>query len=187
MPQSTRRTFLSQGALATVFASASWPNVANAERQPIGGGGSSNGAPDLVAIAGIDRAEPLHAVVMTAIATVPGDRFASADAFAEPVVDKPLKDFFAGIAQWRERREGHRKLYEDAKRRTAAHEDTLKQIHSLEARLAERHLDQHTRLRVIVYDENADDVELWQRTCARSMTNRRHNPWSHADRIYHDR
>jgi type III restriction enzyme len=59
------------------------------------------------------------------------------DAFADPVAGKPLGRYFAGIAEWRERREAHRKEYEEAKKRAAAHEETLRQIQALEARLAE--------------------------------------------------
>lgn len=59
------------------------------------------------------------------------------EAFAEPVADKPLREFFAGTAKWREQRDAHRLKYEDAKTRAAAHEETLRQIQSLEARLAE--------------------------------------------------
>jgi len=64
---------------------------------------------------------------------IPGFR----DAFAEPVTGKPLGNYFADIARWRERREAHRKEYEEAKNRAAAHEETLRQIQGLEARLAE--------------------------------------------------
>ena len=59
------------------------------------------------------------------------------DAFAEPVTDKPLGQYFAGNTEWRKRREAHRVEYEDAKKRAAAHEETLRQIRVLEARLAE--------------------------------------------------
>lgn len=58
-------------------------------------------------------------------------------AFAEPRAEGPLAEHFAGIAKWRERREAHRKLYEEAKTRAAAHEETLRQIQGLEAHLAE--------------------------------------------------
>ena len=59
------------------------------------------------------------------------------DAFADPVTEKPLGQYFTGIAGWRERREAHRKEYEEAKKRAAAHEETLEQIQALGARLAE--------------------------------------------------
>jgi type III restriction enzyme len=59
------------------------------------------------------------------------------DAFTDPVADKPLANFFAGIAEWRRRREAHHKQYEEAKARAAAHEETIRQIQMLEARLAE--------------------------------------------------
>lgn len=59
------------------------------------------------------------------------------DAFVEPTAGKPLEEYFGGMARWRERREAHRKEYEEAKKRAAAHEETLKQIQGLEARLAE--------------------------------------------------
>ena len=50
---------------------------------------------------------------------------------------KPLSGYFTSLANWREGREAHRKEYEDAKKRAAAHEETLRQIQGLEARLAE--------------------------------------------------
>lgn len=59
------------------------------------------------------------------------------DAFSEPPAGRPLEKFFSGLAAWRQRREVHRQEYEDAKKRAAAHEETLKQIQALEARLAE--------------------------------------------------
>ncbi|MGD0778105.1 MAG: TrlF family AAA-like ATPase [Candidatus Solibacter sp.] len=59
------------------------------------------------------------------------------DAFVEPVGGKALGQYFASIAEWRQRREAHRKQYEDAKTRAAEHEETLMQIQALEARLAE--------------------------------------------------
>jgi type III restriction enzyme len=58
-------------------------------------------------------------------------------AFIEPVAGKPLETHFDGITQWRLRREAHRVQYEGAKTRAAAHEETLRQIQSLEAKLAE--------------------------------------------------
>ena len=36
----------------------------------------------------------------------------------------------------------------------------------LKPRVGQRHLDQRSRLRVVVDDQNADDVELWQGACA---------------------
>jgi DNA repair exonuclease SbcCD ATPase subunit len=59
------------------------------------------------------------------------------DVFTEPVSGKPLNGYFSGLAGWREKREAHRKEYEEAKKRAAAHEETLRQIQGLEARLAE--------------------------------------------------
>jgi type III restriction enzyme len=58
------------------------------------------------------------------------------EAFVEPV-NEPLAQYFGSIARWRERRENHRKEYEDAKSRAAEHEETLQQIQTLESRLAE--------------------------------------------------
>ncbi len=58
------------------------------------------------------------------------------DAFKEPVAEKPLAQFFRSLAVWRERKETHGKEYEGAKSRATAHEDTLQQIQTLEARLA---------------------------------------------------
>jgi chromosome segregation protein len=68
--------------------------------------------------------------VQTVIAT-------AEQALAEPVVGKPLEQYFVGLASWREHRESHRKQYEDAKKRAAAHEETLRHVQSLEIRLAE--------------------------------------------------
>ena len=59
------------------------------------------------------------------------------NAFADPVAEKALGQYFAGITEWRERREAHRREYEEAKARAATHEQTLSQIQTLEARLAE--------------------------------------------------
>jgi chromosome segregation protein len=59
------------------------------------------------------------------------------DAFSEPVAEKPLGRYFQSIANWRRSREGHSKQYEDAKSRAAEHEETLRQIQSLESRLGE--------------------------------------------------
>ena len=59
------------------------------------------------------------------------------DAFADPVAVKSLGQYFASIDAWRERRDAHRQQYEEAKTRAAAHEETLRQIQALEARLAE--------------------------------------------------
>jgi chromosome segregation protein len=57
-------------------------------------------------------------------------------AFIEPQTGKPLESFFAAVAEWRKRKEGHSTQYAEAKSRATAHEDTLKQIQLLEARLA---------------------------------------------------
>jgi chromosome segregation protein len=78
-----------------------------------------------------------HATLVQWIADAQNAIAGYQDAFAATVGGKPLKDYFAGLAQWRERREAHSQQYEQAKTRAAAHEDTLRQIHSLEARLAE--------------------------------------------------
>jgi hypothetical protein len=59
------------------------------------------------------------------------------DAFAEPLSAKALGPYYAGLATWAERREVHRQQYEQAKARAAAHEETLRQIRTLEERLAE--------------------------------------------------
>lgn len=59
------------------------------------------------------------------------------EAFAEPVTGKPLGEYFGTIDAWRERREAHRREYDAATKRAAAHEETLRQIQALEARLAE--------------------------------------------------
>jgi type III restriction enzyme len=59
------------------------------------------------------------------------------DACSGPTAGKSLEPYFANVAKWRSRREGHRKEYDEAKKRAAAHEETLKQIQGLEARLAE--------------------------------------------------
>jgi chromosome segregation protein len=57
--------------------------------------------------------------------------------FADPVAEKSLGPYFAALAQWRERREGHRAQYEQAKTRSTAHDETLTQIQALETRLGE--------------------------------------------------
>jgi len=59
------------------------------------------------------------------------------EVFVEPVTQKPLGQYFTGIAEWRKRREVHRAEYEEAKKRATVHEETLRQIQALEARLAE--------------------------------------------------
>jgi chromosome segregation protein len=59
------------------------------------------------------------------------------EVFGEPVIEKPLRQYFASIADWRERRRDHNKRYEEAKSRAAEHEETLRQIQSLESRFAE--------------------------------------------------
>jgi chromosome segregation protein len=59
------------------------------------------------------------------------------DVFCEPVTTKALAPYYAGLATWRQRREAHRQQYEQAKGRAAAHEETLRQIRTLEERLAE--------------------------------------------------
>jgi DNA repair exonuclease SbcCD ATPase subunit len=57
--------------------------------------------------------------------------------FADPVKEKPLGQYFTGIEEWRARKESHGVEYEKAKTRAAAHEETLQQIQTLEAQLAE--------------------------------------------------
>jgi type III restriction enzyme len=59
------------------------------------------------------------------------------DVLAEPASAKELGPYLDGLARWRERRNGHRIEYEGAKARAAEHEETLRQIQALEARLAE--------------------------------------------------
>lgn len=56
--------------------------------------------------------------------------------FVEPVEGKALETYFKKFADWRALRDAHRKQYEAAKARAAAHEETLKQIQALEERLA---------------------------------------------------
>jgi chromosome segregation protein len=58
------------------------------------------------------------------------------DTFNEPVSEKPLAQFFGSIVEWRTRKDAHGREYAGAKSRATAHEDTLKQIQALEARLA---------------------------------------------------
>jgi chromosome segregation protein len=57
-------------------------------------------------------------------------------AFSDPAADKPLAPYFASVAEWRKRKQAHDKEYEAAKAHAAAHEETLKQIQTLESRLA---------------------------------------------------
>lgn len=78
-----------------------------------------------------------HASLTQWIGTVRTAVHAHQEALDEPVADKPLQGYFAGVTQWRQQREAHRLQYEDAKTRAAAHEETLRQIQTLEARLAE--------------------------------------------------
>src|ERR1035437_7455872 len=78
-----------------------------------------------------------HLILAQWISNVQGTIAEFQDVFAEPVAGKPLEQYFARIAGWRERREAHRKQYGEAKTRAAAHEDTLRQIQALETRLAE--------------------------------------------------
>jgi len=59
------------------------------------------------------------------------------NAFSESTATTPLAGYFAGLATWRKRREAHRQEYEQAKVRAASHEETLRQIRTLEQRLAE--------------------------------------------------
>ena len=57
------------------------------------------------------------------------------DAFVEPTSTKALGSFFSAVGAWRRRREGHRKQHDEAARRAKAHEETIRQIGVLEARL----------------------------------------------------
>jgi hypothetical protein len=50
------------------------------------------------------------------------------DVFAEPVAGKPLGEYFGALGTWREKREAHRKEYDDVKKRAATHEETLRQM-----------------------------------------------------------
>ena len=59
------------------------------------------------------------------------------EAFVQPVADKPLRKYFAGISKWRESRDAQVKQYEEAAARAAAHEETLRHIQGLESRVAE--------------------------------------------------
>lgn len=54
----------------------------------------------------------------------------------EPGEGSALHGYFGRLAEWRSLRDEHRKRYDAAKARAAAHEETLQQIHMLEARLA---------------------------------------------------
>ena len=57
--------------------------------------------------------------------------------FTASTVETPLAQYFAMVAKWHKLREAHHEKYENAKTRSAAHEQTLQQIRTLEARLAE--------------------------------------------------
>jgi len=81
--------------------------------------------------------QQIHATLAEWISNVQKTVAKFQDVFAAPVTEKPLEAYFAGIAAWRERRDAHRKQYEEAKIRAAAHEETLRQIQGLETRLAE--------------------------------------------------
>jgi type III restriction enzyme len=61
----------------------------------------------------------------------------SLSAFDEPVEDKSLGQYFAALAEWRSKREANLLQYEEAKTRATTHEETLKQIQTLENRLSE--------------------------------------------------
>ena len=89
--------------------------------------------------------------------------------FVDPVAEKALGQFFAAIAAWRERREAHRKQYEDAKTRAAQHEEALRQIQTLEARLAELNetADVKSQQLIRLGDPNGDFASLrtdWKST-----------------------
>ena len=56
----------------------------------------------------------------------------------------------------------------------------------LKPRVGERHLDQRSRLRVVVNNQDADDVELWQGLCADAVAGRRRSV-AHRVRSNHDR
>lgn len=72
------------------------------------------------------------------------------DAFGDPVGEKALASYFAGIADWHERRKAHRTQYEEARARAATHEQTLHQIQALEARLAEINEAADTKLQHLI-------------------------------------
>ena len=78
-----------------------------------------------------------HVALAQWIATVQETIAEFQHAYADPVAENPLRQYHAGIVSWRERREAHRNLYDEAKTRAAAHEETLRQIQALETRLAE--------------------------------------------------
>lgn len=78
-----------------------------------------------------------HDAFSTWISAVQATIVAAHEAFADPVTDNALAQYFSGVSEWRERREEHRKKYEEAKQRAVAHEETLRQIQALESRLAE--------------------------------------------------
>ncbi len=56
-------------------------------------------------------------------------------AFSNPGTQGGLEDYFSRLDEWRAARDAHRKEYEAATARAAAHEDTLQQIQVLEDRL----------------------------------------------------
>lgn len=107
-----------------------------------------------------------HETFATWIAETRRSIGAMEDVFAEPVSTKPLAGYFAGLATWRERRDAHRVEYEQAKVRAAAHEETLRQIRTLEERLAEINeiadskKQQLSRLGDPMADFNASRAEL---------------------------
>jgi len=57
--------------------------------------------------------------------------------FIPSVEEKELGPYFKGLVDWRERRAGHQKQYDEAAARAATHEETIRQIKGLEERLAE--------------------------------------------------
>jgi chromosome segregation protein len=81
--------------------------------------------------------EKAHADLSKWIAGVQSAIAGYQNVFAEPVAGKPLGEYFGALGSWREKREAHRKEYDEAKKRAATHEETLRQIQALEARLAE--------------------------------------------------
>ncbi len=58
-------------------------------------------------------------------------------AFEEPVREKPLAPYFSGLEEWKRLSQAHAAQYDLAKTRATAHEDTLRQIQALEARITD--------------------------------------------------
>ncbi len=77
-----------------------------------------------------------HAVLSEWTGNARGGLDALLASFMEPVEGKALGIYFGKLAEWRAHRDAHRQKYDAAKARAATHEETLKQIQTLEARLA---------------------------------------------------